>query len=67
MSMRCFFKVGGYIERIEALKSTTLREAVEEAQALLVNGPGKFAEYEIWEGGKRLYSYPLDSRMSADL
>ncbi len=62
MPMRCFLKVGGYIERIVALNSSTLDDAVLEAQALLSGGRVKFAEYEIWDGGRRLSSYPLDSR-----
>lgn len=56
--MRVILKTGGVIEAIHPLKATTRDEAIEEVLARSRDG-GSYAEFDIWDEERRVYSYPL--------
>lgn len=53
MAIHCVCKEGGYVVKRWDLTAQTLEEALREV--------GRVSEFELWEGSRRLYTFPCDA------
>ena len=58
--MRCFLMRGGHIESVELLEPGSDEDLIVQGRMWFEvrKAEGRFDGFEVWDGARRLYTYP---------